>query len=348
MSTVNVLANKPFITTQLNSALSGAYYMPALSGITVNSNTVSYLGNTGNTNTVSITTLPSPPPGGYLQNGGATITGLSTTALPLGTLLLKSDGTKLGAIIGYTSGATFDASGNSASASTFSYVLDQLVAINTPFSSVSVTGFGTSIANGVTLQNALQNVLNNPIPSIDLSGNVQYYQFITILISVLNGINNNNPTSATGSGPGATAVRILCAMDDGTPICDTGKCAYNAGTNSQIIGLMSSLTNAVGNTYVNFIKKLTISCPLYNTTNATVADVSGCIFTVGTAGGNAINENHQTRPEILLALFSNNGIGYAQRWSSSTRTNNLYIAQRIGVAPEANQGTIRLNVPISF
>lgn len=380
MSTVNnPLATKPFITTTLNNLLSaGGFYLPTQSGFTLTyaSSTdipttfaPSFPGNT-TTTTIFVTISSLTTPITQQQNNAPYINTLSSATscpLPLGTLICSATSSgapatsKVGAIIGYynkqTSAAAFDAFGNCVSGQGF-YVVDQAAAFGQTTANLSIPGIGspisgqTGIATSLTLQSALQTVLNNPIPSSDLVGNIQYYAFMTVLINMLNGANNTYPS--TPSTAGASAIRVLACLDDGTPICDTGRCGYTS--NNQIVSLIngatltsgSNYTLAVGNIYQNFRRKLTITGPLYNTSNALATDPSGCIFTLGTAPGNGVNENHQSRPEILLALFSNTGIGYANRWSSTTSSNNIYIAERIGVAPENNQGTIRLNVPSTF
>lgn len=374
MSTVNnPLATKPFITRALDNMLStGGFFMPTQAGFSLTyasstdvptSYSPSFTGNTTTTIFVSITGLSTSIP--QLQNNAPYITtsnfsSVSSCPLPLGTLICSASAAgapatnKVGAIIGYynkqTAVAPFDAFGNCNSNSY--YVLDKASAYDNVVANLSIPAVGSSTANPLTLQSALQTLLNNPIPATDLSGNIQYYSFITVLVNMLNGINNTYPS--TPATAGGSAVRVLSCMDDGTPICDSGRCGYTS--NNQIISLIngSNFTTgvgyllSVGNTFQNFRRKLTITCPLYNSTNTTALDASGCMFTLGTAPGNGINENHQSRPEILLALFSNTGIGYANRWSSSTFSNNIYIAERIGVSPENNQGTIRLNVPSSF
>jgi len=333
--------------------LGASYTMPTISGLTITYSTTVIL--TGTNNLTNVVTISNSSYTGAVSSfnypGGKPATSTSycntTNALPLGSLLLNSSGAKVGAIIGYvtaTSNTFVDNNGNG------QYIIDQAASTTT----ASVTG-GSITGFTITLQNALQDVLNNPIPSTDLTGNTQYYKLMTTLVALTNAQNFSAGSNMTpASSAGASAIRLLAAMDDGTPIFDTGKCSYFGGSvdiSANIIsGLFTQSATAglVGNTYVNFSKKIGIFNSNFSSNNTTVNDASGNVFVTGTAGGNAINENHQTRPEILLSLFSNNGVGFAQRWSSSTRGNNLYISQRIGVAPEANQGTIRLNVPITY
>ena len=88
---------------------------------------------------------------------------------------------------------------------------------------------------------------------------------------------------------------------------------------------------------------------MYSASNTvTVNDISSnpVTLTVGSAGGNNINENHNTRPEILLALLSSGGVGFANRYSTSTSSINQYYAVRFGTVSEYNIGTIRINVPV--
>ena len=144
-------------------------------------------------------------------------------------------------------------------------------------------------------------------------------------------------------------------MDDGTPIMDTGKCTFDTtNDNNQIICLISSTTTGsgapLGNTYINFSKKILINSTAYSGSadNTNNTAVSGVTFVYGTAGGNSVNENHHSRPEFLSALFQDAGIAYAKRFSSSTSTVNFYIANRFGLSSEENLGTIRLNVPFYY
>jgi len=60
--------------------------------------------------------------------------------------------------------------------------------------------------------------------------------------------------------------------------------------------------------------------------------------------GKIINENHNSRPEIMVAVLSNNGTGYANRFSSSVGAKLQYLAQRLGTSVQENIGTIRLSV----
>jgi hypothetical protein len=55
-----------------------------------------------------------------------------------------------------------------------------------------------------------------------------------------------------------------------------------------------------------------------------------------------INENHNTRPEILNATLSSSGTGYSRRYSSSAKAIRQYYAVRVGGSPQSNIGTIRI------
>jgi hypothetical protein len=123
--------------------------------------------------------------------------------------------------------------------------------------------------------------------------------------------------NAVASYSSTSKVRVLVTIDDGSVVLDTSKPLST-------------------NVWANFNNKIKISS----------TGLAGSIsVTAGTAGGNVINENHQTRPEMLLALLSNNGSGFSKRFSSSINGNLLYYAVRMGLSSEEPEGIIRVSVP---
>jgi len=75
-----------------------------------------------------------------------------------------------------------------------------------------------------------------------------------------------------------------------------------------------------------------------------VADSSKSNNTFANYNSKSINENHHSRPEMLVALLSNSGVGYSERYSSSVSANLVYLASRIGTSTSVNDGTIRLSI----
>jgi hypothetical protein len=57
-----------------------------------------------------------------------------------------------------------------------------------------------------------------------------------------------------------------------------------------------------------------------------------------------INENHNSRLAIMTALVSSGGVGREQKWSTSTRSFEQYLAIRIGINSEAAFGCIRISI----
>jgi hypothetical protein len=310
----NPNANKPFLASNLSAIL-----------------------NYSATQSAATFTVETPASGTTVK-----VSGITGNPLSLGSYITDPSGVKIGAVVKV--GTITDLAGNG------TYVLD------VSFSSVSTKSAKVDLFE-TTVQNAFQTLLNNPIPSNSSVGNTQYYKFIYSLVKAVNIQNDLYPSIAYDNDPAASAnidytsgkngIRILATMDDGTPIVDTGKCVSTATTTNQITSLVGSFVPTLGNTYVNFSKKITILNANYSSSN-TVTDASNNSVTLGTAGGNAINENHHTRPEFLLALFSSSSNGSATRWSSSTNANNIYLAQRMGFTPEANFGAIRINVPVTY
>ena len=58
----------------------------------------------------------------------------------------------------------------------------------------------------------------------------------------------------------------------------------------------------------------------------------------------AINENHNTRPEIMVAILGNTGVGLSDRYSRSLQKYLKYQASRLGASTQANLGTFRVSL----
>jgi hypothetical protein len=184
----------------------------------------------------------------------------------------------------------------------------------------------------------VQYILNYFLSSITQIG----YSFV--IASLVQVIKDNPSFYITSKG------RILCTIDDGSVFIDTSKMLFTS----------SLVYSANQCTFVNFNKKITIANTLsyLNGSNAFTESYTGSAsgltlnvsgtFTVGSAGGNNINENHNTRPEVLLALLSSGGVGNALRYSTSTLSVNQYFAIRFGTVTENNIGTVRINAPTTY
>jgi hypothetical protein len=60
---------------------------------------------------------------------------------------------------------------------------------------------------------------------------------------------------------------------------------------------------------------------------------------------NTINSsNHNTRPEILVAVLGNTGVGLSERYSRSVQRFQKYQATRFGSSTQANAGTFRVSM----
>lgn len=57
-----------------------------------------------------------------------------------------------------------------------------------------------------------------------------------------------------------------------------------------------------------------------------------------------INENHNTRPEIMVAILGNSGVGISNRYSSSVSSFLKYQATRLGTSTQSNLGTFRVSL----
>lgn len=59
----------------------------------------------------------------------------------------------------------------------------------------------------------------------------------------------------------------------------------------------------------------------------------------------SINNNHNTRPEIMVAILGNSGVGISARYSGSLKLFLKYNALRFGASTESNVGTFRVSLP---
>ena len=182
--------------------------------------------------------------------------------------------------------------------------------------SQSISSATTATATAYTVQNTLDTFLNGVTPA-------NY----ALLLSAINGAQNAITNTTSGTSPNSN-LRVLIAIDDGSVVVDTSK-----NTNQ----------------YVNYNNKIKIASSTVNSDNNTVVvagtSSAAATLTIGTAGGNNINENHMSRPELLLACLSNSGIGFSRRFSTSISSFNYYFCQRIGLSSEEPLGYIRLSVP---
>jgi hypothetical protein len=62
------------------------------------------------------------------------------------------------------------------------------------------------------------------------------------------------------------------------------------------------------------------------------------------ASGNKINENHNTRPEIMVAILGNSGVGLSNRYSRTSVAFLKYQASRLGASTQSNLGTFRVSL----
>jgi hypothetical protein len=302
----NIYANKPFLNAQMVAVLATSFTQDASVGASDASFNVTQTGTT------------------------LTVAGLTNSPIKLGSLI-AINGSSSVMVVSFGTGGT---GGNG------DYNVDLSQTVSSTTARIS--------AYTVTVQDALNTFLTNPSAS-----QANYCKLIASSTAAVNAINGANPTTAAS---GKNGLRLFLATDDGTPIMDTGKCTFPSTLNStnQFTSLVSTPSNTsgvLGNTWVNYKNKILITSAEYSSNNvATFLDtgnVGNTVYTViGTAGGNGINENHNTRPEFLAALLKDSGIAFSNRYSSSTATTNYYMAQRFGVSLEANAGTIRLNVPI--
>jgi hypothetical protein len=83
---------------------------------------------------------------------------------------------------------------------------------------------------------------------------------------------------------------------------------------------------------------------LLTVSDGTVCYETGKTNTFINFGNKAINENHNTRPEIMIAILNSSGSGLAERYSTSLKKELIYNALRLGASPTYNIGTFRASL----
>jgi len=309
----NSYANKPALVSTMTTLLTSLYteIEPNLNGATVSSVTNS----TSDYNNFMVTFSQAPSVANPMFIGACYTVG------PI------NNKTTFSIVASVTINGTSASLNSPFNGTATSYLVDCNVSSMPNGTTPTFQSIAASLNPAVAATYTVQDILNNFLNSVTQLA----YSFV--IASLVQVINANPSFYITSKG------RILCTIDDGSTFIDTSKMTFTSS-------LVSSADRC---TFVNFNKKITIANNLsdLNGNNAFSVDPSGTL-TVGSAGGNNINENHNTRPEVLLALLSAGGVGFANRYSTSTSSVNQYYAIRFGTVTENNIGTIRVNAPTTY
>jgi len=175
----------------------------------------------------------------------------------------------------------------------------------------------------LSVQTSLDVFLASIPTFIDVSSNQQstnsIQQWITKFLSEINSNNYLNMLYAitvNGSNASSLPFRILVTYDDGSVAIDLSP-SYDANA---------------------YAKHAFSNIGIMNVTSGSVNGVS--------SGKYKINENHMSRPEILLASLGNTGVGYSNRYSSSLSSYLQYVAYRLGNSTEVPLGYVRAAVAV--
>lgn len=114
-------------------------------------------------------------------------------------------------------------------------------------------------------------------------------------------------------------------------------------TEANYVQMVIALNSARNELAVDEDSKLRI---LVSIDDGTVAyDSSRTNNNFSSFNSNSINSsNHNTRPEILLALLGQDGVGLSERFSKSVITFQKYRALRLGSTAQSNLGTFRVSM----
>lgn len=200
---------------------------------------------------------------------------------------------------------------------------------------ISQSFTGSIAVSASAYTTTVQNALNLFVTTVTAQN---YYKFAAACTAAMNASNTLLSLSNKSN-----AINSLACIDDGSVVFDSTKATQSSA------GLITNLVSSNrGNTFANFSKKISLLVGAYTSgNNGVLTDASGnsVAYVIGTAGGNNINENHHSRPEILTSLLKDSGIGFSKRFSTSSNADLYYMSQRVGISLEENQGTFRISIP---
>jgi hypothetical protein len=109
--------------------------------------------------------------------------------------------------------------------------------------------------------------------------------------------------------------------------------------------MSAALTDASNNLAVGANSTLRILLAIDDGTVAYDSSKGAATNTWANFNANTINSsNHNTRPEIMVAILGNTGVGISERYSKSTGKFQKYQANRLGNSTQSNLGTFRVSM----
>jgi len=109
--------------------------------------------------------------------------------------------------------------------------------------------------------------------------------------------------------------------------------------------MSAALADASNNLAVGANNTLRILLAIDDGTVAFDSSKGASTNTYANFNANTINvSNHNTRPEILVAILGNTGVGISERFSKSVGTFQKYQATRLGNSTQSNLGTFRVSM----
>ena len=109
--------------------------------------------------------------------------------------------------------------------------------------------------------------------------------------------------------------------------------------------MSAALADASNNLAVGANNTLRILLAIDDGTVAFDSSKGASTNTYANFNANSINaSNHNTRPEILVAILGNTGVGISERFSKSVGTFQKYQATRLGNSTQSNLGTFRVSM----
>lgn len=153
-----------------------------------------------------------------------------------------------------------------------------------------------------------------------------------------------NPASNFPNLAGLSA-SFLAYSSSGSTVQNRIESFLNDLTAATYNPMAAAMIDAASNLAIGANASLRFLLAIDDGTVAFDSSKSAATNTFANFDANTINpSNHNTRPEVLVAILGNSGVGIANRFSKSVGKYQKYQATRLGNSTQSNLGTFRVSI----
>ena len=153
-----------------------------------------------------------------------------------------------------------------------------------------------------------------------------------------------NPASNYPNRAGLSSA-VLAFSSGGNPVENLIQTFLNDLTQPTYDPMAAALVDASNNLAVGANSSLRILLAIDDGTVAFDSSKGAAANTYSAFSAGTINSsNHNTRPEIMVAILGNSGVGISERYSKTIGKFLKYQANRLGNSTQSNLGTFRVSL----